>query len=115
MRGREPVLSRRLTLEARERVPDGAGGFVESWSALGDVWAEMTPSRGREVARDTLPAAAVPWRIIVRAVPVGRPARPTPEQRFREGGRVFRILSVAEHGRMGRFLACQALEEEVSA
>jgi head-tail adaptor len=34
-------LSRRLVLEAPDRVPDGAGGFSETWVALGHVWAEI--------------------------------------------------------------------------
>ncbi|MEM1428774.1 MAG: head-tail adaptor protein [Pseudomonadota bacterium] len=112
---REPVLSRRLTLEARERIPDGAGGFVEAWVPLGDLWAELKPSRGREADRDLIAASTVPWAITVRAVPVGRLARPRPDQRFREGLRAFRIVAVAETDRAGRFLTCQALEEEVSA
>ncbi len=115
MAAKEPVLSRRLALERRERVPDGAGGYIESWVLLGKLWAEMSPSASAERDRDTLTAATVPWRIIVRAAPVGRSSRPRPDQRFREDDRVYRILSVAEHDRMGRFLACRALEEEVSA
>ena len=115
MGGREPVLSRRLTLETRERVPDGAGGFVEAWVALGDHWAELKPGKGRELDRDFVAAMSVPWTITVRAAPVGRASRPRPDQRFREGARAFRILAVAEADRAGRFLTCHALEEEVAA
>jgi len=32
-----PVLSRRLVLEAPVRVPDGAGGVIESWASLGTL------------------------------------------------------------------------------
>ncbi|MFT7254059.1 MAG: head-tail adaptor, partial [Paracoccaceae bacterium] len=35
-----PDLSRRLTLEAAVRLPDGAGGFSETWEPLGHIWAE---------------------------------------------------------------------------
>lgn len=115
MSGRVPVLNRRMVLEDRVRVADGAGGFAESWEVLGTLWAAVGPRRGREVARDALPASAVPCRITVRAAPPGRPERPRPEQRLREGARVFRILAVAEADGGGRFLVCHAVEEEVSA
>ena len=115
MAGREPVLNRRLVLEDRVRVADGAGGFVETWEALGTLWAAVEARRGREVAREALPASAVPYRITERAARPGRPERPRAEQRLREGARVFRILAVAETDRGGRFLVCEAVEEEVSA
>ena len=111
---RQPVLNRRLVLEARERVPDGAGGYSESWTALGSHWAEVTPYRGRAQEHDTLPASVVPVRIVVRAVVPGRPGRPRAEQRFRDGSEVFRIDSVAESDPAGRYLVCQAVREEVS-
>ena len=34
------------------------------------------------------------YRITVRSAPYGAPSRPAPEQRFREGTRVFRIEEV---------------------
>ncbi|MBC7157970.1 MAG: head-tail adaptor protein, partial [Rhodobacteraceae bacterium] len=43
---RPPVLSRPLVLEARARVADGAGGFVETWEARGTLWAEVAPGAG---------------------------------------------------------------------
>jgi len=115
MAAREPTLSRRLTLEARERVPDGAGGYVETWVPLGAHWAEVTARRGRETERDTLATSIVPYRVVLRAVPPGRPSRPRADQRFREGARAFRILSVAAADQGQRFLECEVVEEEVSA
>jgi head-tail adaptor len=115
MAAREPILSRRLTLEARERVPDGAGGYVETWVPLGAHWAEVSARRGRETERDTLAATTVPHRVLLRAVPPGRPSRPRANQRFREGTRAFRILSVAEADPAQRYLECEVVEEEVAA
>lgn len=108
---RLPVLNRRLLLEAPERVPDGAGGYSQTWVALGAHWAEVRPGAGRESAGEFLTVSAVPYRIVVRAAPVGADARPRPEQRFREGTRVFLITTVAEHDPQGRYLVCHALEE----
>jgi len=55
-----------------------------------------------------------PTRITVRAAPVGHAMRPRPEQRFREGARIFRITAVAEGDLRGRYLTC-FVEEEVVA
>jgi hypothetical protein len=50
---------------------------------------------------------------LVRHALVGHPERPLPQQRFRDGGRVFHIRSVAEHDPEGRYLICIADEEVV--
>lgn len=109
-----PRLNRKLILEAPQRVPDGAGGFAESWSALGEVWARVEARTGRETSGEATPLAQVSYRITLRAAPVGSSARPRPEQRFREGSRVFRINAVAEAGESGRYLTCFADEEVIA-
>lgn len=109
-----PDLNRRLTLEAPQRVPDGAGGYAESWLALGDLWADVRARSGRERAEAGVPVSAVSYRITVRGAPVGSRARPAPEQRFRDGTRVYVIRAVTEHDPVGRHLICFA-DEEVAA
>lgn len=106
-----PKLNRKLTLEAPVRVMDGAGGYSESWTALGELWAEIRPGTGREAERGELAVASVPLKITVRAAEPGAPSRPMPGQRFREGVRTFRILSVFEADAAARFLVCSAREE----
>jgi head-tail adaptor len=106
----ELKLSRQLVLEAREVQSDGSGGFAVGWTALGTVWADVRARAGRE---DFLAGRAVPrtrYLILVRGAPVGALSRPRPEQRFREGARVFDILTVAEHDAGGRFLEIVAEE-----
>ena len=107
-----PVLNRQLVLEAPQRVSDGAGGFTQSWVALGSLWAEVKPGSGRERDGGVLTVSRVPYRITVRGAPEGSNARPTPEQRFREGSRVFDILAVTERDQHGHFLTCFAEEEQ---
>ncbi|KPP85504.1 MAG: phage head-tail adaptor, putative, SPP1 family [Rhodobacteraceae bacterium HLUCCO07] len=107
-------LNRRLVLETPERVADGAGGFAESWVALGELWAEVRARTGREKAGGAVALATVGYRITVRAAPVGHSTRPRPEQRLREGGRIFRILAVTERDAAARYLVCYA-DEEVAA
>lgn len=104
-------LDRTLVLEAPARVSDGAGGFGLNWTPLGTLWAEVVAGTGRETAGEEFLRASVPYRITVRAAPVGAPARPRPEQRFRDGTRIFTILAVAERDTLGKYLTCFSREE----
>ena len=106
-------LNRQLMLEAPERVADGAGGWSESWAALGMLWADVSARTGRDARGETAGLSVAPYRIIVRAAPVGAVSRPVPGQRFRDGTRVFAIRAVAEADKGGRYLTCFA-EEEVA-
>lgn len=108
---RRPILSRALTLESRTVTPDGAGGFAETWVPLGTLWAEIRAMRGRVQAGSFGPQSFQPLSITLRGAPQGDPRRPRPDQRLREGARVFTILSVAEADAQGRYLICTAREE----
>ncbi|MBV1903360.1 MAG: head-tail adaptor protein [Marinosulfonomonas sp.] len=107
-------LNRKLVLEAPVRIADGAGGHSETWQVQGTLWAQIKAGTGRESAGQFLTVSSVPYKIIVRAAPDGAPSRPKPEQRFREGNRVFRILAVSEFDAAAHYLTCHA-REEVSA
>ena len=104
-------LDRRLQLEEVRRISDGAGGYTESWVALGTLWADVKAGTGRDVAGVEVTLSSVPYRITVRGAPQGAPSRPRPDQRFRDGARVFRILAVTEEDRGGQFLTCFSREE----
>ncbi|MFT6673948.1 MAG: head-tail adaptor [Sulfitobacter sp.] len=108
-----PVLSHALVLEAPERVSDGAGGFAEGWIVLGTLWAEINARTGRETAQVGAPVSRVSHRIVVRGAAYGAADRPKPQQRLRDGTRVFVIQAVAERDRDGRYLTCFANEEVV--
>lgn len=109
-----PILNRLLVLEAPVRVADGAGGYTEAWEPLGEIWAELSAGTGRETAGEMVTLSTVGYRIVVRGAPIGDPARPKPEQRFREGARVFRIAAVAERDPRGHYLTCFAREETLA-
>lgn len=111
---RTPRLNRLLVLEARQRTPDGSGGFAESWAELGQLWAEVTTRTGRERAEAAASLSSVTYRIVVRAAPYGSDARPKAEQRFRDGLRSYVIQAVAERDADGRYLTCFADEEVVA-
>jgi head-tail adaptor len=107
-------LNRKLILEAPERLADGAGGYSDGWIQLGEIWGEIVARTGREKQGEAVPVSTVGYRITVRGAPVGASNRPLPDQRFRDGSRVFRILAVTERDPDGHYLTCFA-EEEVAA
>lgn len=104
-------LNRPLVLEEAVDLPDGAGGYVRSWQALGTLWAEVLSGTGRDVAGEEITLAQTAYRITVRGAPPGSPERPRADQRFREGDRVFVILAVTERDPAGAWLRCFAREE----
>jgi head-tail adaptor len=106
-----PQLTRQLVLESPVRVPDGSGGYVTTWTPLGMIWAEVRAGAARESAGAGTAMARVNYTVILRAGRVGASSRPTPDQRFREGSRLFTILAVAERDPDGRYLVCQTVEE----
>jgi head-tail adaptor len=103
-------LSRNLVLEAPHAEDDGSGGFRVSWVELGRLWAQVEPRKGLELLGGGRLRSRVPYRIVVRAAPVDAPSRPRPEQRFREGSRIFDILSVTEADHRGSYLEISAEE-----
>ncbi|MBE1284726.1 MAG: head-tail adaptor protein [Rhodobacteraceae bacterium] len=111
---KQPHLNRKLVLEAPSLVPDGAGGFTQGWQPSGTLWASVEGRAGRETRVGDAGVSRMSYRIIVRAAPVGSAQRPSPDQRFREGARVFVIRAVAERDPAGRYLTCFA-DEEVAA
>lgn len=106
-----PDLNRRFTLEAPVRLPDGAGGFTQSWVALGTLWGAVATASGRQAEGDVSSVSRVSLRIILRAAPQGAPSRPVAGQRLRDGARLFSILAVTETGASARYLSCFATEE----
>ena len=106
-----PRLNRKLVLEAPSREPDGAGGYIPGWEQLGTLWATIKPRSGRETDSPAGALSLNAFRITVRGAPVGSPRRPTPDQRLRDGARIYMILAVAEADPSGRYLTCEAREE----
>jgi SPP1 family predicted phage head-tail adaptor len=97
------MLDRRLTLEAPDETPDGAGGVVRSYQSVATLWASVEPisARGEVVAVQS--GATVTHRIVIRYR-----ADITTRYRLRDGARVYRIVTLRERGK--RFLEIQAEE-----
>ena len=106
-----PNLNRSLVLEAPAQMADGAGGFAQTWTTVGTLWGEIAGGSGRDPAGVEVTMALVPYRITVRGAVVGSPRRPLPQQRFRDGARVYQILAVTERDPDALYLTCFAREE----
>ncbi len=106
-----PALNRKLELQERVNVADGAGGYAVMWTTLGTLWAEVKPVSGREVAGTEVSLSAVSYVITLRATQASSAQRPLAGQHLVEGSRRFEILAVAEVGAEGRHLRCYAREE----
>lgn len=104
-------LDRALVLEEVTRQPDNAGGYTESWIALGTLFGDVKPGAGRERALNSATLSYVPYRIVVRAAPFGAASRPKAGQRFRDGLRIYRIEAVADRYRDGLYIVCFTKEE----
>jgi SPP1 family predicted phage head-tail adaptor len=98
------MMNRRLALEAPVETADGAGGVVRGYAAVATLWAavEAVAARGETVADAA--GATVTHRISIRRSP-----DITTRHRFRDGARVYRIVSMRERAR-GRFLDISAEE-----
>lgn len=107
-------LNRKLTLEKKVRTSDGAGGYITNWTSVGTLWAHMAAGSGRERSVAGGDLSEVRHMITVRSAPISSSMRPRPDQRFREGTRVFAIDAVFDTDRFGRFLNCSTREEKLS-
>jgi len=97
------ALNRRLALEAPVETADGAGGVVRIHQEVATLWAALEPAAARgEVVAAQL-GATLTHRITIR-----HRAGITTRHRFRDGARIFRIVTIRERG--GRFLDIQAEE-----
>lgn len=115
MSGQTIALNRKLDLQEAQRTSDGAGGYTETWVSLGTVWGALRAGTGKESNQDFVTVSQVPYRIVLRSAPEGASSRPKPEQRLVEaGGRIFRILAVADHDPRGLYLVCHVREEVAS-
>lgn len=98
----------RLTIEAPDETPDGAGGALVTWVEAGTCWARVRPESGREAAsRDQL-AGVVGLEVTMRwRDDIG------PRNRFRIGGRIIAISSAVDPDGRRRLLVCRCTETQI--
>ena len=98
-------LNRRLTLEAPVESADGAGGVTRSFDAVATLWAEVTPVAAARAIEADRAGARIIHRIGIRFSD-----DITTRHRFRDGERVFRIVSLRDRDGRKRFLVIEAEE-----
>ncbi|MGI8525864.1 MAG: phage head closure protein [Pseudolabrys sp.] len=99
-------LNRRLGLEAPVEADDGAGGVTRTYTSVATLWAQLTPLSAQADIAAASVGAIVTHRIVIRA---GRDL--TTLHRFRDGLRVFRVVSFREGAERG-FIKIEAQESE---
>jgi SPP1 family predicted phage head-tail adaptor len=99
-------LRHRVTLEAPDETPDGAGGVARAWTPLGEVWAAIEPLGAGEAVIADKRLGRLSHRIFIR-----HRAGLTLNHRLRLGARTFSIRSLRDAEERGRFLECLVEEE----
>ena len=103
--GAAGALNARVTLEAPQATPDGAGGDTILWVAVATLWAELTPLGGGETFAFERAEASLKWRVRLRFR-----ENVTTEMRFSIGERVLEIRAVFDPDGRRAFLECIAEE-----
>jgi SPP1 family predicted phage head-tail adaptor len=101
-------LRHRLTLEQLSRVADEGGGFTESWVTVATLSADLRPISGDERFEADRLAGSITHEVVLRYR-----AGVVPAMRFRNGARIFEILSVIDVEERRRWLICRCEEREL--
>lgn len=99
------ALRSRLVLQAVTALPDGFGGFAESWSDVATVFARLDP-----VAADSRFGAGQTLETVTHRVTMRPLAGVEAGMRFTGGGRSFEIVTVHDPDESGRYLLCRTRE-----
>ena len=99
------LLKCRLMLEGPMESADGAGGVTRGYDAVATLWAEVTPVSATRAIEAERAGARVTHRIQIRFS-----NDITTRHRFRDGARIFRIVSLRDRDGRGRFLQIEAEE-----
>ena len=95
----------RVTLERPVDTPDDTGALTRVWTAVADVWAQITPVRGAE----NFAAGAQETSILHEATIRWRPDVVAP-MRFRFGSRALYIRAAVDPDARRRTLVCRCEE-----
>ncbi len=86
-------MNKRVALQQEQQTPDGAGGYTLAWTTLADVWANISPSSGREVSAAGRLEGQVTHKVTLR----GRvDIQITTDMRLLYGTRAFNVRAVLD-------------------
>jgi SPP1 family predicted phage head-tail adaptor len=94
-----------LVLEACTTTPDGLGGFLETWTEAGTLFARIDP-----VSADTVFGADQSLETVTHRVTLRYRDGVVSGMRFARLGRAFDILTVHDPDESGRYLVCKVKE-----
>lgn len=106
-----PQLNFKMVLEEPLRVPDGAGGYTQTWNTVGTLWGAVVARGAADGDVAAGPISRLRYRVTLRGAAADDPARPRVGQRLRLGGRVLTVDGVVDAAPDARFLTVWASEE----
>lgn len=84
-------LRHRVTIQQLTRTDDGAGGYIETWTAVATVWADVYPLKGNERYEAQQVQANLSHRVTIRYR-----AGIVPSMRLQYGTRTLNIEAVID-------------------
>lgn len=102
------AMRHRVTLEAPLRVPDGAGGAIETWSTVATLWARIADRSGAEAFSADGTSGRLTHEITLRPHP-----DLVPRNRIRSVTRTYHILAVRTLGESTNRLTCLCEERDL--
>ncbi|MBS0273736.1 MAG: phage head closure protein [Proteobacteria bacterium] len=97
-------LNQRARVLACTMIPDGGGGYSESWNTVATLWTRIAPQSGGDVYGPDAVESRVRHKLIIR-----RNAAIATGQRAAIGTRNFRIHAVLDGGGNYLTLECEEL------
>jgi len=82
-------LKHKITIQELQRVPDGYGGYTETWNNVATAWAKIQPLKGSERYQAQQVASELSHKITLRYLSGVKPS-----MRIVYGLRVFNIIAV---------------------
>lgn len=98
-------LRNRIELQAKARVSDGSGGWVDDWATYATVWAKIQPLSGTEGIFGMQLQDTISHDIIIRYR-----SGVSPEHRVKYGLRLFNIRQVLNIEERNKWLDIRAEE-----
>ena len=102
------TLRSRLMLQVATAVPDGLGGFSESWSDVATLFARVEP-----VSADSRFGAGQTLETVTHRITLRHRSDVEADMRFAAGSRLFRIVTVHDPDESGRYLVCRTREATI--
>ena len=99
-------LNRQLVLEQLQMSDDGVGGSDATWITIATLWAKLRPHLGNEIVTGEAVTSQITHLVTIRYRSDIKPS-----MRFRDGNRVFDILSLVDPKEAGTWLVCRCAEK----